>query len=165
MRPELDCGGWIVLDDLLVEHLAREAADAREMAPLARHRHLATAHRFQIAADDTRLKRRGFDLMIAAVLLEVAEVARVGLHRVVAEPAFDPQAVEMALDYLVPTAIPVLRDRARGAIRARKRPGAESSVHAFPFSAGTSSSRSTSAARKPRIASRSMIFPPLESLM
>jgi len=97
--------------------------------------------------------------MIAAVLLELAQVARVGLHRIVAQPALDPQAVEMAFDDV----IPALRHPHR-AIRAQRRPGAEISFQAAPLSAGTSSSRSTSTARNCRIASSSTIFPPLTSL-
>ena len=111
MRPEFDRRGRVTFENFLLDHLAREAADAREMAPLARHRHPAATHRLQVAADDARLQRRGLDFMVAAVLLELAEVARVGLHRVVAQSALDSQAVEMALDDPVPVLIPTARRR------------------------------------------------------
>ena len=102
MRPEFNRRGGVTFENFLLDHLAREATDAREMAPLARHRHPAATHRLQVAADDARVQRRGLDFMVAAVLLELAEIARVGLHRVVAQSAFDSQAVEMALDDPVP---------------------------------------------------------------
>ena len=140
------------------------------MAPLARHRHAAATHRLQVAADDARVQRRGLDFTVAAVLLELAEVARVGLHRVVAQSAFDSQAVEMALDDAVPVVTQAILTRPvlTRPILTWVPPGTpvtELGFHAAPLWVGTASSRSTSAARKRRIASSSTTFPPLESLM
>ena len=64
--------GRVMFENFLFDHLTRETTDAREMAPLARHRHPAPPHRLQIAADSARLQDLGLDLMVAAVLTESA---------------------------------------------------------------------------------------------
>jgi hypothetical protein len=73
--------------------------------------------------------------MVAAVLLKLAKIARVGLHRIVAQAALDSQAVEMALDDEVPILVTVLipAPRRSGGIRARRRFWAEPGFHAAPF--------------------------------
>src|ERR1700733_7516566 len=102
MRPQLDGGRGIALDNLLVNQLARESAQTREMAALRTDGKALVGKRFEVRGQRTGVELCRLEAGIAAPRLEEAEIVRVRLHRMAAEAALDRLARQMAIDQFVP---------------------------------------------------------------
>src|SRR5271168_4088208 len=143
MRPQLHRRRRIALDDLLVDQLTRQTAQASEMAALRTDGKALVCQCFEVCGQCAGVELRGLESGIAAPRLKQTEVVRVCLHRMAAQPALDRLAREMSINQLVP---------AGGA-------------HAGAPARGFCSTFSSNAARSSRMRSRSSIFsPPARSL-
>jgi hypothetical protein len=80
MRPQFYCRRRIALDDLLIDQLARETAEAREMPALRADRKSAIRERFEVSGQCARVELCRGKLMLAAPRLKDPEIVRVRLH-------------------------------------------------------------------------------------
>src|SRR5579863_7162072 len=102
MRAEFERIGGVAGEDAMIDEFANQAAHGGEVTALGGDLEFAGGEAFEKGGQGGRIKRAGFDPAGAAKLLEVAQVAAVGVERVAAEAAFDGLAGEMAIDRFIP---------------------------------------------------------------
>ena len=137
----------IARQDLALDQVADQPADAREMAALAGGRKSPIGQTFEVAGQSLRLDRVRLRAHLAAEGLKLAQIVSVGFARIAAQSALDRLAIQMAVDGLIPADC------------------FQAGVLSTTGAASPPSSLASNAPRNSRIRSRSVILLSARSLM